>query len=513
MNTTCPTFCPNWNNLEFLNSSTYNSNNLSQDQPLTGDQEAAEVMANTFPVLEGPLVGEKISSHAITEEYAKADSVYVQKTVALPKMYSHYRPILGDGNCGWRAIGFAYFESFLRLQSKARLEEEMARISSLNNLLITSGGFKEWLFEDMVAETLGLLRDLAELVQVNLQEAECVLMERFNNAITSNSIVYHLRLLASSWLKANPEMYEGFILDGSGVDAYSQNYIEPVNVEIEHLIMCVLIDVLLKPIGIAVEIVYLDRTPGSQANTHIFQDEDPDGVPKNPGSPMIHLLFRPSHYDILYRDELMSVPPPPIPLTSTTIQANSAFIDHHYEDNSACEVGNFLFHTSIPSSFPNPSRSPKSFQYGNVQSFINSPLEQACLSPVSPCTSPTQSVSSCTFSTHPPSGSCLRSPSIDSVTPTFSQFPFHSDHSPSHRTQSYFSSSAQPPRNPSSSFRPSKYEWVAASDWQESQLALQSPTFKNSHYNTAHFNNANFQPEQWIPDLDDSHHSRKKSSS
>jgi hypothetical protein len=65
-------------------------------------------------------VGEKKNSHAITEEYAKADPIYVAKTAvsasadlhctstnclvckALPQKYSHYRPILGDGNCGWR---------------------------------------------------------------------------------------------------------------------------------------------------------------------------------------------------------------------------------------------------------------------------------------------------------------------------------------------------------------------------------------------------------------------------
>jgi len=69
---------------------------------------------------QGPLVGEKRSSHAITEEYAKADPVYVAKTAvstcasslgtllivdkALPQKFSHYRPILGDGNCGWRGM-------------------------------------------------------------------------------------------------------------------------------------------------------------------------------------------------------------------------------------------------------------------------------------------------------------------------------------------------------------------------------------------------------------------------
>ncbi len=65
-------------------------------------------------------MGEKRSSHAITEEYAKADPIYVAKTAvsicvssfgavlildkALPQKFSHYRPILGDGNCGWRGM-------------------------------------------------------------------------------------------------------------------------------------------------------------------------------------------------------------------------------------------------------------------------------------------------------------------------------------------------------------------------------------------------------------------------
>jgi ubiquitin thioesterase protein OTUB1 len=78
--------------------------------------------ANPLPLsTQGPLVGEKTPSTAITEEYAKADPVYIEKTMvcthvpkqvlrvsrltwykALPQTYSHYRPIQGDGNCGWR---------------------------------------------------------------------------------------------------------------------------------------------------------------------------------------------------------------------------------------------------------------------------------------------------------------------------------------------------------------------------------------------------------------------------
>lgn len=80
--------------------------------------------ANITSSRQGPPVGDKTPSTAITAEYAKADEIYVQKTLvgaqgghemigyvcslrllslqALPETYSHYRPIHGDGNCGWR---------------------------------------------------------------------------------------------------------------------------------------------------------------------------------------------------------------------------------------------------------------------------------------------------------------------------------------------------------------------------------------------------------------------------
>jgi len=66
-----------------------------------------------------------------------------------------------------------------------------------------------------------------------------------------------------------------------------------------------------------------------------------------------------------------------------------------------------------------------------------------------------------------------------------------------------------------SSFRPSKYEWEAAADWQEEPVISQSSSFKNSQYNTAHHNNPHFQPEEWTPDSEEPEKGsrRKKSSS
>ena len=89
-----------------------NNNNLTRSFKMAGagmhDLEAQEAMARDFqPALEvggayvkrylslysnsrlqGPLVGEKKSSHAITEEYAKADPIYVAKTSASISLYA-----------------------------------------------------------------------------------------------------------------------------------------------------------------------------------------------------------------------------------------------------------------------------------------------------------------------------------------------------------------------------------------------------------------------------------------
>ena len=62
--------------------------------------------------------------------------------------------------------------------------------------------------------------------------------------------------------------------------------------EIEHIGICGLVDVLVKPAGIAVEILYLDRTPGEEANKYGFYPTDQNGVPMN-NTPTIRLLYRP----------------------------------------------------------------------------------------------------------------------------------------------------------------------------------------------------------------------------
>ncbi|TVY87291.1 Ubiquitin thioesterase [Lachnellula willkommii] len=494
-----------------------NNNILSRSYKMEGagmhDLEAQEAMARDFqPALEGPLVGEKKSSHAITEEYAKADPVYVAKTAA--------------------TVGFSYFETLLRLRNKAQLEEEVARMTSLNNFLSTVGGFEAWLFEDMVEETTNLLKDMANLIQTAPQGAADLLFQRFNNPEISNAIVYHFRLLASSWLKGSPaDRYQGFIPDNLGVDGYRKNWLEPVDQEIDHLGMSLLIDVLLKPIGFAVEIVYLDRSEGSQVNSHIMQ-EDSNGLPTIPGGPMIHLLYRPSHYDILYKDAApMQLQAVNEVVRNPTVNRAANFTHQHSIQSTP--MGQFS-HFDMDTFLSIPGMSMPSSSHHGFHSQYQPPIEQtyapspiSSMSPISPgastVTTPSSAVLPTSFPTKAPAVSTLTLPAHTGPHQSFpanTALPIHPHlppppppHRPTLNTHPSISADLSSPSSAGSSFRPSKYEWEAAADWaQEGPVQFQTSTFKNSHYNTAHYNNPNFQPEEWSPEAEEQQMSTRKRS-
>jgi ubiquitin thioesterase protein OTUB1 len=423
------------------------------------------------------------------------------------------------------------------LQDKAQLEEEIARMTSLDNFLTRIGGFEAWMFEDMVEETTNLLRDMAASIESSPQTAEELLIQRFNNPEISNSIIYHFRLLASSWLRGSPSSYQDFIPDNLGVEGYRKEWIEPPNQEIDHLGMTLLIDVLLKPIGFAVEIVYLDRSEGSQVNSHLIQAEDVNGVPTNPSGPVIHLLYRPSHYDILYKDMA-----PPMPLqqaiheaTQTpNMQVNRAtsFSQQHtiqstsMNDFANMDLSSLLSIPGFQCVPPSHHGFPAQFHSPVEQPFAPSPISSS-ISSVSPGASSngTSSNTNLSLSTNFPiqQSTTLTSPTVSTAhsshtpfPPQTMQLPIHagvrqqqiSPHPirPSHPSHSSISpqrSDLPSPSSANSPFRPSRWEWDARAAEQEGPVVFQTSTFKNSHYNTAHYNNPHFQPEEWSPEYED----------
>ncbi|KAK1458257.1 peptidase C65 Otubain [Colletotrichum melonis] len=446
----------------------------------------------------GLLVGDKITSDAITDEYAKADEIYIAKTINLPQTYSHYRPVQGDGNCGWRAIGFSYFEHLINNGDQHQILGEAARITSLNQYLLNVGGYDRMLFEDMVEETIGLLKDVAQNI-ANPQLAMDIMVQRFNDQGSSNAIIYHLRLLALSWLKGNVELYEPFIPAETGIIGYCAE-IERPNREIDHLGIILLVQVLLKPINFVLEIAYLDRSPGNQVNIYRFPDEANGQDPATLG-PIIYLLYRPDHYDILYKS-----PPNPPPLN---LQVH--------------RVGSFSHSQEIASVGP-PLHS-YSLDYGPLAMLPG-------------FGGPPSGLSSALSSLGSPTST---SPLPDAYDPS-PQSPWlatpYSDHHIQQQQQQQQQTAPAPRPQPQTPARPQQstpaptkpsqpvdyqlrfshqcWHLNNTSSAQPSvipgQAGFHEPSFttamfKNSHFNKAHYNNPHFHPEEWTPD-DDGHHER-----
>ncbi|KAK4189800.1 peptidase C65 Otubain-domain-containing protein [Podospora australis] len=377
----------------------------------------------------------------------------------LPQTYSHYRQVQGDGNCGWRAVAFGYFELLIKAGRKEQLVSEKVRLESLNGLIEATTGLSPYVFENFVEETTALLARMSEIMH-NPQQAMAELYQAFNNPEVSNSVMYHFRLLASAYLKGNTETYAAFVTDERGVDGYCSSTLERHHVEIDHLGLTLLVNVLLKPINFVLEVAYLDRSAGAEVNTYRFPEELNGEDPRTLG-PMIHLLYRPDHYDILYPTE--SVP------ESTAVQVHRVGFSQSYEV-AAAPVGlhNFgVVNLNPLSLIPG---------FGTTASILDttpSPLSAYNLSPASQWMASRYAADS----PQPVAPMTAVTPAAPVMVPMPEICPVR------------FSEYCKLP------------EYIENDTWREP--SFQTIMFKNSHFNVAHYNNPNFQPEEYVPDLEE----------
>ncbi|KAI6764436.1 hypothetical protein HG530_008225 [Fusarium avenaceum] len=457
------------------------------------DFNAQQAAAQDYQAeLEGLPVGNKASSEAITQEYAKADPVYVEKTIALPQTFAHYRPIIGDGNCGWRAIGFSYFEKLVESGDQAKIESEVARLMSMNHLLSTVGNYQY--YEDWADEMLDLLREVAQNMS-NPHLAQVLIQEKWNDPGVADSLIYYLRLLAGTYLKANAATFDPFITEYNGVQGYCSQCIDIPNREIEHIGIEALSNVLLKPIDFVLEIAYLDRSPGARVNTHRFPGEN-NGQDINSLGTVIYLLFRPGHYDILYKGDTMQVFRVNGFTHNTNITTDQANLGQYTTMNfdalsiipgfsNSASLGGLGQIAPPPSNSMSESFSPVQ-QSPWMSSFPESlpsstqriipPQPQPIMASPQPPTPPASISSSSAIAPSPAMGSAS-GPAPQSSLPLRTASSYHIRFSP---VQLDYDESKN--------------------NFPESTFQVTTNTFKNSIWNRAHYCNPNFHPEEWSPD-------------
>lgn len=342
----------------------------------------------------------------------------------------------------------------------------------LNDFIENVGGIDAWMLEDMVTETFELLQELAAVMSSG-QDCLSLLEVKWNDVATSQYIIYHLRCLAASWLRGNSGEFQPYL--PVDIDSYVQGTIMPVDQEIDAICIKLLVDVLLKPANMVLEIAYLDRSEGSEVNVHRMPEEANGQSPAALG-PIIYLLYRPGHYDILYRDAVLQSSPP-APTAPISLQVNRATFSHPHDIQSTVpSLQNFatldMNTLSMIPAFepaglspliPPPASSPMSGAFAPSpqspwmpQSFAD-PLQAAAPPPIPPQPSPPQQAPTTPMTTHP-----LR----------FSKWNF--------------------PGLPEMADNTASYE-----------PAFTTNTFKNSHFNVAHYSNNNFQPEMYRPDAEE----------
>ncbi|ETE59794.1 Ubiquitin thioesterase OTUB1, partial [Ophiophagus hannah] len=226
-------------------------NCLAYDEAIMAQQDRIQQEI----AVQNPLVSERMELTVLYKEYADDDHIYQQKI-----KYSYIRKTRPDGNCFYRAFGFSHLEALLEDGKELQRFKEVAAKSKD---VLVSQGFTEFTIEDFHNTFMDLIE------QVEKQTTVGELLGSFNDQSTSDYLVVYLRLLTSGYLQRENKFFEHFIEGGRSIKEFCQ-----------------------QALNVSILVEYMDRGEGGTTNPHVF----PEG-----SEPKVYLLYRPGHYDILYK--------------------------------------------------------------------------------------------------------------------------------------------------------------------------------------------------------------------
>ncbi|XP_012940096.1 ubiquitin thioesterase OTUB1 [Aplysia californica] len=231
------------------------------------------------------LIGSVLSFDDIVEEYAKEDAVYRHKVEDLKTRYKTVRKVRGDGNCFFRAFGFAYLE---RLLTRPEEYSRFVDITQKSKDKLLALGFPQFTLEDFHDVFMDIVS------QVKSPGTVEKLKETFNDQGLSDYFVVYLRLLVSGELQGNEGEYLHFIDGERTVKEFCGQEVEPMGKESDHIHIVALA----RSVGVPVAVEYMDRE-GNKCNLLSFSPGE-GGEGGQEAQPSLFLLYRPGHYDILY---------------------------------------------------------------------------------------------------------------------------------------------------------------------------------------------------------------------
>lgn len=231
------------------------------------------------------MISQLYTFEEIVDEYSQEDAIYRHKIEDLKSRFKNLRKTRGDGNCFFRAFGFAYLETLLTNTKEYKRFFEIAQ-KSKDELI--SLGFPQFTLEDFHDTFMDVVK------MVEKPGTSDALVEAFNDGGLSDYFVVYLRLLVSGHLQQNADSYIYFIDGERSVKEFCSQEVEPMGKESDHIhIVC-----LTKALQVPICVEYMDRE-GDKCNSIIFNPfEGSDDSAE--AAPAFTLLYRPGHYDIIY---------------------------------------------------------------------------------------------------------------------------------------------------------------------------------------------------------------------
>jgi len=229
-----------------------------------------------------PLIGDLEQSFDVLREEHE-DPIFRAKIKGLGEGYAGIRRVRRDGNCFLRGFLFAW----MRQVMVCNLAEERDRVLALivaSKAEQIEAGMQEFIIEDFHEALQSLVE---KLQQSELDEAE--LVELFRGGHEVDDAIIFLRMVVAQALRTHAESFSPF-LEGCTVEDFIRTDVMPSNRECDQLQIMALATAW----NVAVQVEYLDLSPGDKTTTHVI------GGLGNPGHPHVHLLYRPGHYDVLY---------------------------------------------------------------------------------------------------------------------------------------------------------------------------------------------------------------------
>ena len=250
-----------------------NQDHLIMKQKEALDKEIADTI---------PLLGDKEELAVLEKEFG-GDPLFLEKIKNLSATYSHIRRTRPDGNCFFRALGYRYFERLLKDRDEWQRFKDA--ITPTKDEMIKLG-FPSFTLEDFYDNFMDALEKVGPADPMTEKE----LSKTFNDMGVSDYLVVFLRLLTSKKLQQEADFYQNFMEDGRTVVEFCNIEVEPMYHESDHIH----ITALCATTGIPCRVMYLDRGTQKEAVAHDFPDDK---------APLVHLLYRPGHYDVLYPKE------------------------------------------------------------------------------------------------------------------------------------------------------------------------------------------------------------------